>query len=215
MISRNCRKNVSQIEILPMSPGPPKPFILDTFVATETFHRDGFPALFDPCRQILVPATPEENVRQQLIAYLKGELGILGHLIRTEVHLSNLLPRVAARGRVDVVVSGPDSRPLVLVECKAQHIALTDDALDQVLRYHKATEAAASVIATTNGVETRWYRVTKYGAPQQLVHAPRVRDLLGGTLPSDLAPEELPPRPKGVRLPSDNPRLDACEWGSR
>ncbi len=185
---------------------PPKPFLLAADSAPESFLRAGVPAFFDPCRRILVPATPEERVRQQLLAYLKVELGIPTHLARTEVHLSHLNADAPGRGRVDVVISGPDDAPILLLECKAPNVALDDDALDQVLRYHAATGAPGALIGTTNGTEARWYRVTKQGHAQRLTHAPRLTDLLTGVLPADLAPREPPPRPEGLRLPAETRR---------
>lgn len=180
-------------------PKPPKPFLLESTSAPQSFLRGGVRAYFDPCRRILVRATPEEGVRQQLLAYLTLELGIPAHLVRTELHLSHLTG-AAGRGRIDVVVSHQDGAPLLLVECKAPHVALDDDGLDQVLRYHAATGAVEALVGITNGAEARWYRLTKEGRPQQLTHAPRLGDLLRGALPADLAPQELPLRPRGLGL---------------
>jgi hypothetical protein len=83
---------------------------------------------------------------------------------------------------------------------------LSDDTLEQVLRYHGATGATARVIATTNGHETRWYRLSPTGQPSQILHAPHFEDLIGGGLPADMAPKEYPARPDARKIPTQTLR---------
>jgi len=173
----------------------PKPFLFDHAMGPQAFSRAGTPAFLDPCRRILVHATPEERVRQQLLAYLWEHLGVPQHLVKTEVHLMHLAAASGVRGRVDVVVHTPDRKPLMLFECKAPHVSLGDDALDQALRYHRAIGGTARLIATTNGLETRWYSISAEGLAQRIVHAPRFTEMFAGVLPGALLPKALPPRP--------------------
>ena len=74
----------------------------------------------DPIRRKLVEATPEEAVRQELVAWLHERCGVPLHLMETECSLSNFQAQVP--GRVDVLVHGVRQgnarRPWLLAECK-------------------------------------------------------------------------------------------------
>ena len=72
--------------------------------------------IWDGLRGIYLVLTPEEWVRQHLIAYLVSACGVLAKRI-VEEHA------VALNGqpqRADVVVVGDHGEPLLLAECKAQ-----------------------------------------------------------------------------------------------
>jgi hypothetical protein len=87
---------------------------------------------FDPVRKIWVVLTPEEHVRQLLLAHLIGEMGYPAALIAVERGLSfghTVL-------RFDVAVYHRDThQPWLLAECKAPDEPLTEAVLQQLLRY--------------------------------------------------------------------------------
>ena len=99
---------------------------------------------------------PEERVRQALLAHLRV-LGVPSACTRAEFPLSSIDPRV--RDRADVVVfraDGASMVPVLLAECKAPDVPLTEDVFAQVRRYLRLLPA--TWIVATNGVSLRsWH----------------------------------------------------------
>lgn len=113
----------------------------------RTFSRAGKDAYLDPIRQILIEATPEEAVRQELLERLFGELAVPVTAIEVEYVLSK--SRGRSRRRADVVIMGADGSPLMVLECKAPRVLLHDRVLEQVLTY--AEELGAPFAGMYNG----------------------------------------------------------------
>lgn len=87
---------------------------------------------FDPIRQKQILVTPEEEVRQQIIQLLVSEYKVPKGLISVEKKLElNGLTR-----RYDILVHNKLGQPLLLVECKAPQIRLTQSTINQVARYN-------------------------------------------------------------------------------
>ena len=99
---------------------------------------------------------PEERVRQALLAHLRA-LGVPAACTRAEFPLSSIDPRV--RDRADVVVFRADGAamvPVLLAECKAPDVPLTEDVFAQVRRYLRLLPA--TWVVATNGVSLRsWH----------------------------------------------------------
>lgn len=117
--------------------------------------------LYDPIRGKLVPATPEEKIRQALILQMIGGLGYPKGLIAVEKDLSSLA-RVPSDSdpnrRIDLLcfVPGNDGlRPLLLVECKAEKEE-EQAAERQVFGYNLRIGAPFVAIAGPNGIKTLW-----------------------------------------------------------
>lgn len=103
--------------------------------------------IFDPVRKKFVALTPEEWVRQHVIAYLINEKKIPVSLIGIEKSLIvNSLQK-----RFDAVVFSRNGIPLLLIECKAPGIEITEKVFDQAARYNLQLKAAYFMI--TNGME--------------------------------------------------------------
>lgn len=103
--------------------------------------------IFDPVRHKFVTLTPEEWVRQHLIAYLTQVKGYPVSMIGVEKQLLlNKLPK-----RFDLVVFKRNATPLLLVECKAPGVEITEKAFDQAARYNILLRAEYFLI--TNGLE--------------------------------------------------------------
>lgn len=116
---------------------------------TET--REGRTYVFDPLRRRYVALTPEEEVRQKTLYLLVEHLKVPAGLLAVEYSLKvNGLDR-----RADAVVFGADGHPLMVVECKAATVTLTDAVLDQAVRYHSALQPRYLLL--TNGTAVYCY----------------------------------------------------------
>lgn len=105
------------------------------------------PEIYDPVRRKYVALTPEEWVRQHLIAYLMQLKGYPGAIIGVEKQLLlNKKPK-----RFDLVVFSRNAQPYILAECKAPGVPITEKAFDQAARYNMLLKAEYFLI--TNGLE--------------------------------------------------------------
>lgn len=108
---------------------------------------------FDPVRKKWVPATPEEEVRQQFIQFLLTVKNIPASHLSVEREITvNGLSR-----RYDLVVFDEEGKPWMVVECKAPHVKLTQEVMEQAGRYNKILQAP--LIGITNGKENKFFRV--------------------------------------------------------
>ena len=108
--------------------------------------------IFDPIRKKWIALTEEEKVRQFFISYLINELKIPASHISVERKITvNGLAK-----RYDIVVY-KEAIPWMVVECKAPHIPLNQEVLEQVGRYNQTLKA--EIIGATNGAEKRFFRI--------------------------------------------------------
>ncbi len=115
--------------------------------------RDGRDEVWDSLRKIWLALTPEEWVRQHLIAYLISDCGAQPLRIVEEYPVSlNRQPQ-----RADVVVAGNDGRPLILAECKAPDVEITEKTFAQAVRYNSVL--GARYVILTNGLRHYCYEV--------------------------------------------------------
>ncbi|MBR6759707.1 MAG: type I restriction enzyme HsdR N-terminal domain-containing protein [Alistipes sp.] len=110
-------------------------------------ERDGYTMVYDSVRNMYVVLTPEEWVRRHLVEYL---------VTYCKVPLRSIVEEypVALNGmaqRADVVVMDSQARPLILAECKAPEIKLTQDTILQATRYNAVV--GARYIILTNGMK--------------------------------------------------------------
>jgi len=97
---------------------------------------EGRSQVFDPLRRRFVALTPEEEVRQKVLYLLVEQLHVPAGLVAVEYSVKvNGLDK-----RADAVVFGTEGRPLMIVECKAQSVVLTQSVLEQALRYHSTMQ---------------------------------------------------------------------------
>lgn len=130
--------------------------------------------VFDPLRRKEVALTPEERVRQWFIGVLRDHLGVPVHLMNSEVEM-----HFGASGktyRADILVYDRKGQPLAIVECKRPDVKLTQEVLEQALRYDMVLGVKWFFI--TNGQQTRVAmrdgdKVTAVG------HAPRYGEMTG------------------------------------
>lgn len=102
-------------------------------------------AIFDEIRKKFIILTPEEWVRQHVIQFLLIEKKYpKSHINVEKVLLVNTL-----RKRYDVVVYRPSGEILVLIECKAPEITISQTTFDQIARYNMTLQS--ELLMVTNG----------------------------------------------------------------
>ena len=115
--------------------------------------------IYDPCRQILLQYTPEEEVRQKIIQVLIEEMEIPRDTISTEFPLNHI--DSTSKQRADIVVWNKDrdgnEHALLVLEIKAKHVELTDHTLEQVKSYNEILNA--KYIGVSNGKQMQLYEV--------------------------------------------------------
>ena len=106
---------------------------------TRVFN--GKEQIFCEWRHRWVRLTPEEWVSQQLLHRLVVQLGYPASLIAVEVSLEKItndkLPITNKKLRADAVVYNRAMQPLMLIECKAETVPLTQKTLDQAVIYNR------------------------------------------------------------------------------
>ncbi|MBP5612155.1 MAG: type I restriction enzyme HsdR N-terminal domain-containing protein [Bacteroidales bacterium] len=102
--------------------------------------------VFDCIRQKYVAFTPEEKVRQYIVHFLAEYRDYPLALMAIEMPFK--VSRM--RKRSDLVVYNSHTEPLMLVECKAPDVPLTDRVFDQAAVYNLQIKAPCILI--TNGV---------------------------------------------------------------
>ncbi len=102
--------------------------------------------IFDEVRKKWLILTPEEWVRQHLIHYLIEFKAFPRGLIQIEKQID----LNGTKKRFDVLVYNQLLEAVLLVECKAPQIPLSQSTLDQVLRYN--LQVKAKYILITNGL---------------------------------------------------------------
>ena len=103
--------------------------------------------VFDFVRKKFVALTPEEWVRQHVLHFLVHHKNYPAGLIEVEksIKLFN------TDKRVDILVRSRQLKPLVLVECKAPEVNLSQKEVSQLARYQITLEAPYSFL--TNGLQ--------------------------------------------------------------
>jgi hypothetical protein len=102
-------------------------------------------SIFDPARKKFVFLSPEEWVRQHVIRFLAEDRHFPLSLMSVEVQLDlNGLKK-----RIDILVHGKQAKPLLIVECKAPSVKITQHTFDQAARYNM--RAGAEYFFLTNG----------------------------------------------------------------
>ena len=104
--------------------------------------------IFCEWRKRWVRLTPEEWVRQQLLHYLVEQLDYPASLIAVE----QAIMVGEAKKRCDAVVYDRAMQPLVLIECKAETVPLTQKTLDQAITYNRKLNVPYLLLY--NGVQT-------------------------------------------------------------
>lgn len=111
----------------------------------KTKEERGKQYIFDEIRKKYLQLTPEEWVRQHFVKYLIQEKNYPASLIVLEKGLKlNELTK-----RADVLIY-KDSSPILLVECKAPEVKITQSTFDQIARYNLVFKVPYLIV--TNGI---------------------------------------------------------------
>ena len=112
----------------------------------KTTQKEGRTYIFDIFRRRWVKLTPEEWVRQNFVSYLKEEKHFPASLIAVERSLRfNKLDF-----RADAVVFSTSGKPLLVLECKAPEVKISQKVFDQIVRYN--FEFQVDYLILTNGM---------------------------------------------------------------
>lgn len=102
--------------------------------------------IFDPFRKKFVSLTPEEWVRQNFLNFMVEHMCYPQGLVAVEKQLKlNGLTK-----RCDILAYSKQGSPVMLVECKAPSVALTNEVFAQVARYNITLQVP--FLAITNGL---------------------------------------------------------------
>lgn len=117
--------------------------------------------IFDEFRKRWVRLTPEEWVRQNFLQYLsqvkKYPLSLIA--VEKEIMLGEL------KKRFDILVYDQRHQPWMMIECKAMEVELSEEVLQQVLRY-SITIPAPYLIITNGSYCAGWQKVNGQLAEQ-------------------------------------------------
>jgi hypothetical protein len=102
--------------------------------------------IFDKIRKRYVVLTAEEWVRQNMAAYLVNEKNFPSSLMAVELALTiNGMVR-----RADIILFSRQGKPLIIVECKAPAIKISQKVFDQAALYNM--DMKAEFLLVTNGM---------------------------------------------------------------
>ncbi len=126
---------------------------------------DGQVKVLDIIRKQYVAFTPEEYVRQTLIHYLITEKKFPKNLISLE-HEFKLHGQ---KKRADIVVYNRQGEPVMIIECKAPKVKITQDAVNQVATYN--IHYKVKYLLVTNGTDFYFFDVNKVSGEIQSLKA--------------------------------------------
>lgn len=128
--------------------------------------------IFDPLRRKYVKRTPEEEVRQGVVAWLAQTVGAPMTLMASEYGFTYN----GRNYRADIVVFDRSLKPLLLVECKAPEVAVDAGVVEQALRYNRVLDVR--FIMVTNGNSSYLCMRKGEGAFEPLTSVPTFEEML-------------------------------------
>lgn len=109
---------------------------------------DSRQTVWDPLRKKDVVLTPEEHVRQWFIGVLKSHMQVPEHMMMSEAGFK----LGDKQFRADILIYDRQAKPLAVVECKRPEVVLSEQVLDQAIRYNMVL--GVKYIIITNGKRT-------------------------------------------------------------
>lgn len=108
---------------------------------------EGTTQVFDVVRNKFVILTQEEWVRQHFVHYLhsnkKYPFGLMG--VEKKIQYNTL------KTRADIILYNTNGKPIMIVECKAPDVIITQDTFFQLLRYNYSL--SVKYLIMTNGLQ--------------------------------------------------------------
>ena len=109
--------------------------------------------IFDTLRKKWLALLPEERVRQHVIHYLLKEKGVPAGLIGVEKGFQFQ----GMQRRADLIVHDRKGEAVLMVECKAPDVAISQAVFDQIARYNLVIHA--TYLFVTNGLQHYCYKI--------------------------------------------------------
>lgn len=103
--------------------------------------------IFDSIRKKFVVLQPEEWVRQHWIHYLIQEKNYPASLLGVEVSVNTKL----LKQRSDIVAYDTSGKALLIVECKAPSVKISQATFDQIARYNM--QLCVPYLVVSNGLQ--------------------------------------------------------------
>jgi type I restriction enzyme M protein len=135
--------------------------------------------IFAPLKNDWLVLKPEEAVRQKYVLRLMENYGFNLDQMAQEVQVNNS-QRGQGRAMADIVIwrnskdKKANNSPIIVVECKAEHITVREE--DYFQGYNYASWAGADFFVTTNLKETRIFKVLKGKIPKRLEEVVNIPD---------------------------------------
>src|SRR5665647_687853 len=140
----------------------------------KTSHKDGRILIFDAFRRRWVKLNPEEWVRQHFVRYLVEEKQYPAALMAIE----HSLQINRQDFRADAVVFSTSGKPLLIVECKAPEVKITQKVFDQIVRYN--FQFQVDFLIVTNGLAHFCCKIDKANLTYEfLTEIPEYNVLIG------------------------------------
>jgi len=139
---------------------------------------------FNPVTRTRAADRPEERVRLRMIEYLVREAGFSANRMSTEPPVP--MQSTDHAGRADILCFDEFHRPLLLVECKAESVKLTEQTAVQAARYNR--QIRAPYILLTNGVRDLLFAMQEDGHTRYVNDFASVFPLTNEAERTDLAP---------------------------
>lgn len=108
---------------------------------------EGITHIFDVIRKKYIKLTPEEWVRQNMVQHLIQDKQFLASWISVEQGLTYN----GMNKRADIICYNLDGKALMLVECKAASVKITQSVFEQIARYN--FDLRVPYLLVTNGLK--------------------------------------------------------------
>ncbi len=165
------------------------------------YKRNGKACYLDPIRKKLIYITPEETVRQRVVAYLMQVLEVPANMLIVESHLAHY--KLDSKRRADIVIHAINEEgmlyPIAIVECKAPGVGLDESVGDQLCDY--CDSLGADYAMMVNDIECFYFHYEeKKKQYVQIDQLPNYKDMLDGKfevrnlgdLPKRITYDEIP-----------------------
>jgi hypothetical protein len=113
--------------------------------------------IFDPIRKKNIVLTPEEWVRQHVIAFLVQTQKYPMSLIAVE----RMITFNQLKKRFDVLVYNKSGKPEILIECKAPEVKLSSETLFQIATYNMIFKVP--YLFVSNGMKHLLFQLNEEG----------------------------------------------------
>ena len=177
----------------------------------KIYKRQGTSCFYDPYRENMVPATPEEEVRQKLLIWLAAKCHVPQNMILVEQRLSHY--GIKSQDRADIVIHKPAEdgliMPIAVVECKAPTVSISDEVLQQCFNY--TDDLGIDYAIVSNGIDIYAFQyIQETNQYMELETVPTYEQMLHGLTGSYIQAEK-PLRPSFEELM--NPEIQEEYYG--